>query len=171
MNIDESRVRLFTDNEDSLQPPEPMEPNSTSPNQDHPRSPSPRMFEYLHLPDHPYDPIQKQYTYQRNGDGTLFCSGQARPSDFVDGVIQGPRPENLQHARDLMRIELPKDEFPSPPPSVKRLNKPEANALIASSEPALQHPGQPSPAQQTLPLVTGSRSPSLPAEGAQIVHA
>jgi hypothetical protein len=158
MNIDESRVTLFLENAAAPNP-EPREsPNSHLGNS------------HLHIPDHPYDSLRKQYTYQYNGDGTLFCSGQALPSDFIDGVIQGPRPRNSTHARDIWNDIPPELSLPHPP-SVTRLHtQPEGTDLSASSDsPNSQR--QPSPQRETLEIVTGSLSPSLLAEGAQIVHA
>jgi hypothetical protein len=79
MNIDGSRVTLFLENLASQTP-------ESRDSQLH----SHLGNSHLHNPDHPYDSLRNQYTYQYNGDGTLFCSGQALPGDFIDGVIQGP---------------------------------------------------------------------------------
>jgi hypothetical protein len=127
---------------------------------------------HTHLPDHPYDRHRRQFTYQRDGDGTLFCSGLARPSDFVNGVIQGPRPMNPQHAHCLLMHPGSPPELPYTPPGHGLFTQPEPStqpepltSIIA------QYQGQPSPERKTPTTVTGSLSESLPAEGAQIEHA
>jgi hypothetical protein len=103
MAIDDARVTLFLEQDPDpslIQPPRTANP--TPDNIDNPATSPPRTVQHpIHRPDHPYDPLRKQYTYQHNGDGTMFCSGQPSPSDFIDGVIQGPRPLNPQHAQDI----------------------------------------------------------------------
>jgi hypothetical protein len=172
MAIDDARVTLFLEQA----PDSPIiqalhTSNTTTDNNDISANIPPRSVQHpIHLPDHPYDPLRKQYTYQYNGDGTMFCSGQASPSDFIDDVIQGPRPSNPQHAQEIWDNDT-REICPPTPPSVIRFNtQPEEIEPIDLSDSELNQ-GQLSPERKTLDIVTGSLSPSLLAEGAQTVHA
>jgi hypothetical protein len=100
----------------------------------------------------------------------MFCSGQASSNDFIDGVIQGPRLKNSQHAQEIWEEVPPPPSTPTPP-SVKRFNtQPEGTDISVSSD-STHSKGQQSPERKMLDIVTGSLSPSLLAEGAQTVHA
>jgi hypothetical protein len=173
MNIDDPRTQLFPGNEEEpyTQSKESRENEILYRNREGTgTSPPLSVYKHIHPPDHPYDPNRTQYTFQENGDGTLFCSGVATPSDFIDGVIQGPRPTNAVHQQELLLSPKSPRDIPYTPPAGLH-TQPEQTEIADPLNSIQTLQGQPSPERETPSSVTGSQSPSLPAEGAETVHA